>query len=142
MPPGVLTGQQGVPGRRTHGGRAVAIRVAHPRGGKAVEVRRLHLRGPVARQVPVADVVGENDHHVGRSAVAGGRGIGPREGEDNDEEAAEEGHIGLPAEDCGRTGCGVVYPTVPGLNSLDKSFLPTLPRPPPCPPAWPSSCFL
>src|SRR5437870_4816505 len=46
----------------------------------------------------------------------------PREGEDDGEQAVEAGHVRLPAEDCGGSGCGVVYPIMRAWSPKTSTF--------------------
>ena len=63
--PVVATGQEGVAARRADAGGRVAVGEAESGGGEAVEVRGFVERVPVATEIRVAEVVGEEDDDVG-----------------------------------------------------------------------------
>ena len=59
-------GQQGRPARRAHARRRVELRKLHALGRHPIQLRCVDRRMPVARQVTVTQVIGEQDHKVRR----------------------------------------------------------------------------
>ena len=68
----VAAGHERHPRGRAHGGAGVEVRQAYALRGEPVERGRAQLGVPVATQVLVAEVVGQDQHHVG--ALLGRRG--------------------------------------------------------------------
>ena len=74
-PPVIATGQQGVAGGRTHTRRRVRIGKPHPLGRERVDVWRRNQPslGVVTLHVPITEVIGIDDHDVGRGCLNDGR---------------------------------------------------------------------
>ena len=65
-PEGVFTGDEIVARRRAYRRGGVPVRETPSLCGKTVYVRRFDVSGPVAANVTIAQIVGENDNHVWR----------------------------------------------------------------------------
>ncbi len=61
----VQPGHQAAPRRRTDRAAGVVIREDHPLGRHAVQIRRLNRLLPIAAQVPIPQIVGQNEDDIG-----------------------------------------------------------------------------
>ena len=71
-PLGIAAGQEGRPGGSADRGGDHEVRELPSLAGQPVEVGRADRFGAVAAQVAVAEVVGEDQEHVGRRCLGGG----------------------------------------------------------------------
>ena len=83
---GVAAREEGCAGGGAGRGGRVELGEAHAFGGHLVEVRRANRRVAVARQVAVAEIVGEEDDEVGAAGRFSGAGHPGRGGAGSDED--------------------------------------------------------
>ena len=93
---GVAAGHQPRPRRAAHRGRDVGGGEPHAVAGEPVEPRRPHDGAAVAAEIAPAEVVGDDENHVGpRRRLGGGDAGGGQEEDEGGDDASEAGHAGI-----------------------------------------------
>ena len=89
------------------------LREAHPLGGHTVEVRRVDTLLPVAAEVPITEVIGDDEDDIGRALRCAGVTGAKVKRRDHDSEQQQRVH-GLKMESVVVAGKGAFTPPQAG----------------------------